>query len=237
MFYQFNKFEHGGFMMDTKACFASRLKELRGDIKQEDFGATIGVSRGAISYYEKETRTADIEILGKICTYYGVSADWLLGLSDVRNPDIEMQAICEYTGLSEQSVKKLLWRGTVEYRRASIDGVEHEFPVPASLRMGGEYPLNWLIEHKDYTKLINSILMIYDWDTVHIKGKPAISSVMEPSEAYQYFVQLSVDLYRKILKDLIPEPDDPKESPEPESFPNITIKELMALSNKEKKVQ
>lgn len=38
---------------------------------------------------------------------FGVSTDYLLGLSDVKSPDADIQAICTYTGLSEKAVKQL----------------------------------------------------------------------------------------------------------------------------------
>ena len=94
--------------MDIKSTFAGRLKELRGQMSQAEFGSRIGVSRGSISYYENGTRTADIEILDKICQTYGVSADWLLGLSNVRTKDIEIQAVAEKTGLHENLVEYLV---------------------------------------------------------------------------------------------------------------------------------
>lgn len=93
--------------MPAKATFASRLKELRGTMKQEEFGAKIGVSRGSISYYENGARTADIEILDKLCRTYEVSADWLIGLSSTRTTNTTIKEVCEYTGLSETSVSWL----------------------------------------------------------------------------------------------------------------------------------
>ena len=38
---------------------------------------------------------------------FGVSTDYFLGLSDIKSPDADIQAICTYTGLSEKAVKQL----------------------------------------------------------------------------------------------------------------------------------
>jgi len=43
----------------------------------------IGVSLSAYSNYEQGIREPSYEILKKICIYYGVSADYLLGLEDI----------------------------------------------------------------------------------------------------------------------------------------------------------
>ena len=43
----------------------------------------------------------------KLAEYYGVSSDYLLGLTEHETPNAEIRAICEYTGLSEKSVECL----------------------------------------------------------------------------------------------------------------------------------
>lgn len=48
-----------------------------------------------------------VEYLQCFADFYGVSADWLLGISDIRTPDVGIQATCKYTELSEQAVEAL----------------------------------------------------------------------------------------------------------------------------------
>lgn len=45
-----------------------------------------------------------VEYLRCLADFYGVSADYLLGLSDVRSPDTNVSKIMQYTGLSESNV-------------------------------------------------------------------------------------------------------------------------------------
>lgn len=89
--------------------FAKALKALRENagLSQGELGDVLGCSRGSISFYEQMQRVPDIEILKNICKHFGVSSDYLLGLSDVKSVDPELQAVCEYTGLSENSAKLL----------------------------------------------------------------------------------------------------------------------------------
>ncbi len=42
--------------------------------------------------------------IAKLAEYYGVSIDFLAGISDCPSSDIDIRAICKYTGLSEKAV-------------------------------------------------------------------------------------------------------------------------------------
>jgi|GEM_PF-1701187 len=70
--------------MQVRKSFAERLRGLRTGLKksQDGLGADLGLSRGSISYYEKQSRTAPIDVLYVVADYFGVSADYLLGLED-----------------------------------------------------------------------------------------------------------------------------------------------------------
>lgn len=89
-----------------RRVFASRIRGLReGRMNQGEFADSVGVSRGAMSYYEQEARTPDIGVLRAICEKYGVSADYLLGL--IPDANHAVSDVCRETGLSPLSVKKL----------------------------------------------------------------------------------------------------------------------------------
>lgn len=81
--------QHGNQTMaqvhNATGISASMIKELEAD-SSRDFG------------YCK---------ISKLAEHYGVSIDWLLGLSPARTIDPEIQGVCKYTGLSESSVKYL----------------------------------------------------------------------------------------------------------------------------------
>lgn len=91
-------------MDNVTKVFSKRLKQLRGNKSQDDVAKDIGISRGALSYYEKGERNPDINILSSIAKYYNVSADYLLGLSDTPTLSVEEKAICDTIGLSQNSV-------------------------------------------------------------------------------------------------------------------------------------
>lgn len=94
--------------MSTLSIFAARFKELResAGLKQAEIGEKLGVSRGAISFYENCDRTPDIEFAVKVATFFNVSTDWLLGLSEYK--DMTYRGLtAEDMGLSEQATTVL----------------------------------------------------------------------------------------------------------------------------------
>lgn len=61
-----------------------KLKELRREmgVKQKDVADAIGVSLSAYGNYEQGIREPSNAVLVKLCKYYKVTADYLLGLED-----------------------------------------------------------------------------------------------------------------------------------------------------------
>lgn len=95
--------------MKSTEIFAQRLIVLREQkgISQQQLADSLNITRQSLSLYEKAERTINIDLLVKIANYFNVSADYLLGLSSVSKVDLELKAICDYTGLTEKSVKSL----------------------------------------------------------------------------------------------------------------------------------
>lgn len=78
--------------MQNISKFTARLRELRGEMKQEDLGDLLGVSRGSISYYENGTRTPDALFIATAAKHFSVTADYLLGLSDNKTHGLDALA-------------------------------------------------------------------------------------------------------------------------------------------------
>lgn len=66
-----------------------------------------GVSKSTLSEIENDSRVPGAKIIAELARHYGVSADYLLGLSDVITPDTTAQTVIAYTGLSEDNVLTL----------------------------------------------------------------------------------------------------------------------------------
>lgn len=61
---------------------SQRLKELRQEkgVSQKEVAHRIGVTVSAYSNYEQGIREPSIEIIKKLCKFYDVTADYLLGM-------------------------------------------------------------------------------------------------------------------------------------------------------------
>ena len=91
------------------AVFPERLREVMQEhgVTQQELAEYVGKSRQAIGYYADGSSSPDWETLAKIAQYFGVSADWLLGLTDTHSTDVDIQSICKHTGLSECALNTL----------------------------------------------------------------------------------------------------------------------------------
>ena len=95
----------------------NRIKELRKEkhFTQVRLSIELEVSQEAISAYEKEKYYPNVESLLKLSKIFNASIDYILGLSDVRNPQLpdrlgfyERQLISLMNTMDEVSREKLL---------------------------------------------------------------------------------------------------------------------------------
>ncbi|MBD5168901.1 MAG: helix-turn-helix transcriptional regulator [Oscillibacter sp.] len=96
------------------AVFPKRLKEImkeRGEnqtsLAKKITEQFVTIQRQTISLYMNGQSKPDVERLAAIARVLEVSSDWLLGLSEVKNSDINIRTICDYTGLSEYAISCL----------------------------------------------------------------------------------------------------------------------------------
>ena len=78
--------------------FSERVKELRLSlgINQVEFGRRLNVSKQCVSNWENGNIQPSIDMLRKIAERFSVSADYLLGLDDIRTIDV--------TGLTAEQI-------------------------------------------------------------------------------------------------------------------------------------
>ncbi len=93
----------------------NRIKLLREEfnLKQEDLAKKIDVSPSAIGMYERDLREPNDDITLKLANFFGVTTDYLLGKSDIRNPE-ELKNVqfanaggLDTKGLDEEDMKEL----------------------------------------------------------------------------------------------------------------------------------
>lgn len=84
--------------------FRERFSALRGEMTQAQFADKLGISRATVGLYETGSRLPDALGIKNIAEKCGVSADYLIGLTDVRTSEADMRTMCEYTGLTEKAL-------------------------------------------------------------------------------------------------------------------------------------
>jgi len=91
------------------SAFARILREelLKTSEDVKGLSEFLQISPQAVNQFKQGQNFPKTENLVKIAQYFNCSLDYLIGLSDVRSPNAEVQAVCDYTGLSEPAVCRL----------------------------------------------------------------------------------------------------------------------------------
>ncbi|MBQ2662736.1 MAG: helix-turn-helix transcriptional regulator [Clostridia bacterium] len=89
---------------------SNRIKELREkkQMTQSELAAALYVKQQTIAQWEKGERDLKTNSIIDLAKYFNVTSDYLLGLSDIQNTDIDIQAVCKYTGFEEKALANLL---------------------------------------------------------------------------------------------------------------------------------
>lgn len=177
------------FNNETSIILSKRLKELREErgISQETLleqlnSAGIKISLISLKNYEVTEQHhskflavngMNTEFLFNIAEFYGVSIDYLLGRTDTRSPNPDIQSACEYTGLSEKSIEKLK-----RINHFNADGSEN--PDKSFIDI-----LDRFIQSKYFSELI-----VY-WESLHTHSTEWKEKEMKTNEDYIYKGQLN----------------------------------------------
>lgn len=79
------------------------------NITQRELADKINVTEVTISRYLSGERSPRIEIVNKIAEYFNVSIDYLLGVSDIRNPVVEAyKDLLERKAIQEKGKEELV---------------------------------------------------------------------------------------------------------------------------------
>lgn len=82
--------------------FSSRLKTLIGDGSVSAFARKVGLKQASVDRYVKEVHAPNAEAICAVATHFGVSADWLLGLSDNQNGEGDISDTWKQSALIAQ---------------------------------------------------------------------------------------------------------------------------------------
>lgn len=144
-----------GFDIEKSFIMAERLKRLREEkgLSHEKLSKALfdqyGVKISSDSLINYEVADADhtkayknqgmrVEYLRCLSDFYGVSSDFILGITDIRSADKGVQSIIKNTGLSERSAV-VLRALSMANREADPSEFKQIMPVPKNLQSAGDY--------------------------------------------------------------------------------------------------
>lgn len=86
----------------------SRLRHEKG-VSQREAAAAFGISQALLSHYENGVREPGLAFLAMACDYYGVSADYILGMSAIKErlsfDENEKNTVGEFLSVAVQIAK------------------------------------------------------------------------------------------------------------------------------------
>ena len=98
----------------------NRIRDLRKEAgwQQSDLSAMLSSSRQAVSKWETGQIDLNTDTIRRLCEIFGVSADYLLGLSSRRSPEIspeDAELLAAYHAAPEQ-IRKIVDAALDDYR-------------------------------------------------------------------------------------------------------------------------
>lgn len=89
--------------------FPRRLRQLleEHDLSHQVFGDYLGVARQSVGNYCDGSVSPSTDTLMKVADYFSVSVDYLLGRTEIRTPEPDVQMASSLTGLSEEAITVL----------------------------------------------------------------------------------------------------------------------------------
>ena len=96
-------------LRECEVLFMGRLRDLRKEknLSQEELAFCLGTNQQRISKVEKENASFGIDLLLRYADYFGVTTDYLLGLSDIR-VDLTIEEL-QIVDTNKAEVRELLY--------------------------------------------------------------------------------------------------------------------------------
>lgn len=140
-----------GEIPKMKKSIGQRLNQLMEDRNETNkaLAPVLGCSPQTVGRYKDENTEMCASQLIALSKHYGVSADYLLGLTDSKTPDVTVRAIHEYTGLSDAAIKRLRYEIGLKVGADCVDSIEHRSKLSDFVSM--------LLSIPTYYRWLNSV--------------------------------------------------------------------------------
>lgn len=98
--------ERDGFV-PQEIEMGQKLMRLRADKTQDEVSRALSVRRETVKQWENAERHIKATDLIKLSEYYGVSVDYLLGISDIQAVSADVQGAIKTLGISQKAVERI----------------------------------------------------------------------------------------------------------------------------------
>lgn len=189
--------------------FGTNIKKIRQDnnLTQEELAKRINTSRSNIANYENDKNMPSIDILEKLSEIFNCSIDYLLGKSDIKNPDLKDNLfLIPIVGkvaagkpiLADENIEGYLPIDPFMYHLTSPDGfffLQIQGESMNKLIKNGSYAL---IKKQDYAEDGDVIVAIVNGDNeVTVKRYKQLNNqfvMLEPVSEDSSFQPITIDL-------------------------------------------
>lgn len=137
-----------------------------------------------------------VEYLRYFADFYGVSADWLLGLSEESTVDSDIRKVCQYTGLSS---------GTIEFLHNLHDSRKRNF----FKRLFSEFSDEWLEEIPESifeaakAHIIAKNEVEYDGDKQNAVSHGGLGYTLAPEHAEEFYLYRAQTMLQRSVEFVI----------------------------------
>jgi len=195
---------------DSPICKRINALLEKGDTK--DFCRKLGITERTMYHWRKGQSRPDIDRLGDIADYFGVTTDYLTGRIDNPSPNVEVAAICEYTGLSDKAAGKLhemTLNKAESYSESEIfskiitDGRFGEFMKRVQLftEEFSKYKIKSFKHDEDFS-MEDSFPSTFSEYDAEVSASAVDKRLISPEDFAHFYRKLSVELIESILLSL-----------------------------------
>jgi transcriptional regulator with XRE-family HTH domain len=158
--------------------FAKRLREVMDETQttQEILAKQTGLTRQTISQYMDGSVLPNVEKLYKICSYFNMTSDYLIGFTDSKSRDISDQLIQNTTGLSEAAIETL--------KKISHGRPNSLFSLPFDMGV-----INYIFSNQSFLlKLIKRLSKYYELRQEHLRDSTGRIGFSEEADYANYLL-------------------------------------------------
>lgn len=169
---------------------------VRDNLTQVDLADKLNCNRQKIADWERGKSTPSVEDIVALTEIFNVSADYLLGLAEPATQDRDLRFVCEYTGLSEKAVERLI--ETRQYfKKSFVQDVSKNLSVIMDYVLESGYIRSLALDIEDYSNTIKEAISKINRIEQRVK-EPQSFQIGKTFEFFE-LIDVKKDLYFRLF--------------------------------------